>query len=49
MSFNSIAQALRTVNVVVWGEEAMAFLGAVTLLNACSPLRLLELLLTNIN
>lgn len=49
MSFNSIAQALRPINVVVWGEEAMAFLGAVTLLNVCLLLRLLELLLTNIN
>ncbi|KAI1508131.1 hypothetical protein KJE20_03456 [Pyrenophora tritici-repentis] len=35
MAFNSVAQVLRPINVVVWGEEAMGFLGAVTLLNSC--------------
>ncbi|OSS48883.1 hypothetical protein B5807_07172 [Epicoccum nigrum] len=34
MSLNSVAQALRPVNVVVWGEEEMSYLGAVTLLNS---------------
>jgi hypothetical protein len=48
MSLNSVAQALRPVNVVVWGEEEMSYLGAVTLLNVCLLLSLLEYLLTNI-
>jgi len=34
MSFESVVQALHPVKVVVWGEAAMAFLGAVTLLNS---------------
>ncbi|KAH6389995.1 hypothetical protein HBI60_183800 [Parastagonospora nodorum] len=34
MAFNCVAQALRPINVVVWGEEAIGFLGAVTLLNS---------------
>jgi hypothetical protein len=48
MAFNSVAQALRPINVVVWGEEAMGFLGAVTLLNVCLLLSLLKHLLTNV-
>jgi hypothetical protein len=47
MSFKSVAQALRPINVVVWGEEAMSFLGAVTLLNVCLLFSLLKHLLTN--
>lgn len=33
MSFEFVAQTLDPVNVVVWGEEAMVFLGAKILLN----------------
>ena len=40
MAFNSVAEALRPINVVVWGEAAMGFLGAITLLNVCSLLSL---------
>jgi hypothetical protein len=47
MSFKSIAQALHPINAVVWGEEAMSFLGAVTLLNVCPFFSLLKNLLTN--
>jgi hypothetical protein len=48
MAFNSVAQALRPINVVVWGEEAMSFLGAVTLLNVCYVFSLLKHLFTDI-
>lgn len=34
MAFESVIQALHPIKVVVWGEQAMAFLGAVTLLNS---------------
>jgi hypothetical protein len=48
MAFNSVAQALRPLKVVVRGEEAMSFLGAVTLLNVCLLFSLLRHLLTNV-
>jgi hypothetical protein len=46
--FEFVVQALQLINVVVWGEKAMAYLGAVTLLNVCNFLNLPEDLLTNI-
>ena len=49
MAFNSVAEALRPINVVVWGEAAMSHLGAVTLLNVCLLFSLLIHLLTNIS
>jgi len=48
MNINSVAQALRPINVVVWGEAAMGFLGALTLLNVCLLLSLLKHVLTNV-
>lgn len=48
MAFNSVVQALYPVKVVVWGEQAMGFLGVGTLLNVRLLLRLPLIALTNI-
>ena len=48
MAFESVIQALHPVKVVVWGEQAMAFLGAVTLLNVRLLIRIPMVVLTNI-
>ena len=48
MAFESVIQALHPIKVVVWGEQAMAFLGAVTLLNVrlllCIPIVILTII-----
>lgn len=48
MAFESVVQALHPVKVVVWGEQAMGFLGVGTLLNVRLLPRLLIIAVTNI-